>query len=87
MSAASSSVVGMRDLGHDEATGSASGVDVALPSAAEILEIADRIRRGDSRGMTDAERVDFLTAGEVLKAVVEGTQTQVTSDFVASQRA
>jgi hypothetical protein len=77
----------MRDLGQDEATRSAAGVGVALPSAAEILEVADRIRRGDSQGMTDAQRVDFLTAGEVLKSVVEGAQADVTLTFVASQRA
>src|SRR5688572_21749662 len=77
----------MRDLGRHEATGSASGVGVALPSAAEVLAVAERIRRGDGQGMTDAERVDFLTAGEVLKSAMEGAQAEVTLAFEASQRA
>jgi hypothetical protein len=74
----------MRDLGgFDRAAG---GV-VALPSAAEIESFTARVARGDGAALSDAERVDFLRAAEVLKCALEGAQAQVTVDFEASQRA
>ncbi len=78
----------MRDLGVDEQTGGATGAasDV-LPSSAEIASLTARIVAGHGRQMTDAERIDFLRAAEVLKCALEGAQAQVALDFEASQRA
>ena len=74
----------MRDLGQQGQTG--SGV-LALPSAAEISDLTGRIAAGSGKAMTDAERIDFLRAAEVLKCALEGAQAQVSLEFEASQRA
>jgi hypothetical protein len=58
-----------------------------LPSAAEMAAFTSRVARGTGTGMTDAERVEFLRAVEVLKCALEGAQAQVLVEFEASQRA
>jgi hypothetical protein len=83
-----SSVIGMRDLGLDGQTGSASSAaPVELPSALEIQTFMRRLATGDGSAMTDAERIDFLRATEELKCAAEGAQVLVMVDFEASQRA
>jgi hypothetical protein len=77
----------VEDLGQQEQTGRAGGAVAVLPSVAEMLGFAARLAAGDGRDLTDAERVDVMRAGEVLKATIEGVQAQVALDFEASQRA
>jgi hypothetical protein len=74
----------MRDLGE---LGQTAGGVVTLPSAADLEVFTARVAGGDGRAMSDAERVDFLRAAEVLKCAVEGAQAQVTIELDASQRA
>jgi hypothetical protein len=74
----------MRDLGE---LGQTAGRVDALPSASQVAAFTARVARGDGRAMSDAERVDFLRAAEVLKCALEGAQAQVTVEFEASQRA
>jgi hypothetical protein len=74
----------MRDLGQGGQTGSAV---VALPSAAELEGLTRRLAEGQGQTMSDAERVDFLRAAEVLTCALAGAQAQVAVEFDASQRA
>jgi hypothetical protein len=77
----------VRDRGQQGQTASASGAAaVALPSAAELHALAERLALGEGAGLSDAERIDFLRAAEELKCAAEGAQAQVSVDFDASQR-
>src|SRR3954464_13383891 len=84
MSVATSSVVAMRDLGE---LGQSGGAAVALPTAAEIVDLTTRLARGSAMAMSDADRIDFLRAAEALKCALEGAQAQVSVEFERSQRA
>jgi uncharacterized protein DUF222 len=79
---ATSSVVGMRDLGGDGSSGSAV---VVLPSVAEINAVTRQLG-GASEPMDDAVRIDLIRALEELKCAAEGAQAELTADFDASQR-
>jgi hypothetical protein len=74
----------MKDLGQQ---GHSAGGVAALPSAAEIEAFTARLAAGSGAALSDAERVDFLRAAEVLKCALEGAQAQLAVEFEASQRA
>ena len=86
MSVATSSVMGMRDLGLD-AGGAGGGVPTGvLPTLAEVRVWTARLG-GSGRALDDSSRIDLLRALEELKCAAEGAQAEVTADFDRSRRA
>ncbi len=58
----------------------------AAPTAPELAALVARLGTTDS-ALTDAERIDLITALEVLKSAAAAAQARVTVAFDASQRA
>ena len=82
-----SSVLDMKDHGQQEQASGAGGAVATLPLAEQVLAFARSLTQGVGAHFSDADRVDFLRAVEILKCAGEGAQAQVTLDFEGSQRA
>jgi hypothetical protein len=86
VSAASSSVVDMKDLGYDAGSGSGVAAPDLPPSPEEIHAFARRLANADWSHLDDRQRIDLIDAGETLKNTTSGAQLRVSLDFEASQR-
>jgi len=63
-----------------------AGATVTMPSVADLPALRSRLG-GQSRVLTDAERIDLIAELEALKGAAAAAQARVTVDFDASQRA